>query len=219
MKYYYQDKWTTIYNCDCREILLQLEGELLITDPPYNVKKDYGIYKDDLPLEEYYSFMKQVIQYSYQITKKQFWIVPRSKLNFFLNQFPKNNLIILLRSTSTGPSVGNWIYDFLTFITTGSPIKLTSDVWKNIPLPSDGYYFHEENFNHPGYTPYKLATKAISTFTNKSIIDPFSGSGSILRAAKDLNIKSIGIEIDEKWCQIAAERMTQETVNFNQGKI
>ena len=86
-----------------------------------------------------------------------------------------------------------------------------SDLWKGIRLKAEGYFFREETFGHPGYTPYPILAKSIALLTdiNETVLDPFSGTGTALRAAKDLNRKAIGIEINERYCEIAAKRMSQ----------
>jgi DNA modification methylase len=64
---------------------------------------------------------------------------------------------------------------------------------------------------HPNQKPLRIISQQIlaSTDADDTILDPFMGSGTTLRAAKDLGRKAIGIEIDERYCEIATKRMSQ----------
>ena len=70
---------------------------------------------------------------------------------------------------------------------------------------------------HPTPRKYEHVRWLVNWYAGESVIDPFMGSGTTLRAAKDLGRKAIGIEIEEKYCEIAAKRMAQEVLEFSGG--
>lgn len=67
---------------------------------------------------------------------------------------------------------------------------------------------------HPTQKPLLLFTELMSLFSNEgeTVLDPFMGSGTTLRAAKDLGRRAIGIDIEERYCEIAARRLQQEVL-------
>jgi DNA modification methylase len=70
--------------------------------------------------------------------------------------------------------------------------------------------------DHPTPKPESLMRQLIEDNSNPEdlTLDPFMGSGTTLRAAKDLGRKAVGIEIEEKYCEIAAKRLSQEVFDF-----
>jgi site-specific DNA-methyltransferase (adenine-specific) len=66
---------------------------------------------------------------------------------------------------------------------------------------------------HPNEKPPELFACIFNAYESDLMtVDPFMGSGSVLRAAKDLGRKAIGIEIEERYCEIAAKRLAQEVL-------
>jgi len=77
------------------------------------------------------------------------------------------------------------------------------DVWR-IP--------QESNPDHPAPFPLSLPAAAIETTAPALVADPFAGSGTTLRAAKDAGVRAIGIEKSERYCEVAAKRLCQDTL-------
>jgi hypothetical protein len=214
MKPYYQDDRAgiTIYHGDCREILPQLmNADAVITDPPYNVGKDYGIHDDNMSENNYAAWAKECVNNAMKRAENQFWVAPRYKMELWLRLLKGAHLIVIPRGAS-GPLRQGWSDQFETALCIGKPNTTVSDLWSGIRLKGEGYFFREETFGHPGYTPYPIMAKAVSLLSTHSVIDPFCGTGTTLRAAKDLRRKAIGIEIEEKYCAIAVERLRQEVL-------
>lgn len=79
------------------------------------------------------------------------------------------------------------------------------DVW-TIP--------QESSTEHPCPFPLTLASRVLETVAPSVVLDPFMGSGTTLRAAKDAGIRAIGIDKSERYCEIAARRLAQEVLDF-----
>ena len=67
---------------------------------------------------------------------------------------------------------------------------------------------------HPAPFPLRLAALAVNTTNARLVVDPFSGSGTTLVAAKQAGRKAIGIELSERYCEIAAKRLAQGVLDF-----
>ncbi len=86
-------------------------------------------------------------------------------------------------------------------------------------IPSSVQFFNTEVGLHPTQKPLSLFGYLVATYsdTGNTILDPFIGSGTTLKAAKNLNRKCIGIEIEEKYCEIAAKRCSQSVMKLEVG--
>lgn len=80
-------------------------------------------------------------------------------------------------------------------------------------LPDCANHSKDEASDHPCPKPLKLLTWLVS-HSEGHITDPFMGSGTTLKAAKELGRKATGFDVSEAYCEIAAKRMAQEVFDF-----
>jgi DNA modification methylase len=84
-----------------------------------------------------------------------------------------------------------------------------------LPLKSQEIFGQESQRKHPTQKPIKLMTWCLSFFPDaRTILDPFMGSGTTLVAAKQLGRRAIGIELEEKYCEIAVQRLAQKVLQL-----
>lgn len=197
---YYQDDLVTIYHGDCREVIEALlpEVDAVLTDPPYGVGKAAwdGRIPDvtwiDVVLE-----LAPVVAFTSGI--KEMYAYPAPSW-----------VMAWARSGSTQTNglggINNW-----------EPIL----VYGRHTLPNDliqmAHTPQPDAAGHPTPKPLRLYSKLVAAFSKPgdTILDPFMGSGTTLVAAKSLGRKAIGIEIEERYCEIAAQRCSQEVLGLS----
>ena len=216
LKPYYDDgNGIVIYHGDCREILPHLEPvDLVLTDPPYGVelgsKANNGreriaytrLADNDETINEVVALLSMVI-----VRTKRMVLTPGVKN---MLRYP------------TPTHIGSFYYPAASGcnpwgFSCWQPIYFYGkDPYGGKGSRPDSYSSTEaaEQNGHPCPKPIGQWSwlMARTSLEGETILDPFMGSGTTLRAAKDLGRKAIGIEIEEKYCEIAAKRLAQEVL-------
>lgn len=199
-----------IIHGDCLEVLKTFPDEcivLVLTDPPYGINADKGVggfgssktdkhYEDDWDKN---TPQQEVFNEIIRVGKK----VVIFGGNFFTDKLPVN---------------GHWIvWDKKGDIGFDNPFGDCELAWTNIDKKSvkkyiaiqQGFISEERDRFHPTQKPVSLFKKIIEDYSKggDNVLDPFMGSGTTVVACKQLNRNFIGIEISEKYCKVAEERL------------
>ena len=204
---YYQDENVVIYNADCRDVLPTLEPvDLVLTDPPYGIGMAYGTTYNDDPMA-YWEWFKPVISLMRSKSPNVVFTHRQAALREITDW---DWCAVWHKPLALGFSQKGWLNHWEPIFIYGKPVATMGA--SNRPATPDVFSFNPEKpivEGHPAPKPLALMKKLTEIFDPATIIDPFMGSGTTLRAAKDLGRKAIGIEIEERYCEIAAKRMSQ----------
>lgn len=238
MKKYYEQDGIVIYLGDCREVLPEVRGALVVTSPPYNLmrrgsgagansihsgarslndKLQNQWYPDEWPEAEYQSWQRNVIglclesapclcynhKVRYQVKRSGRSIHPME----WLGGFPLWVEVVWDRGGGMAFNCRRPIPSDERIFVFGRPPSWTNigltTVWRIPPVP--------QGMDHPCPFPLEIPNRCIAMFSGPGdvVIDPFMGSGATLEAAKKLHRRAIGIEIEERYAEIAARRLDQ----------
>jgi site-specific DNA-methyltransferase (adenine-specific) len=230
---YYSDDHVTLYHGDSREFLRGLEDsavDCVITDPPYDARTHGGAItnkggsKGGAVAVEFSAFTHEVqVETFTQLGRiSRGWVIATlaTSTAFRFDLEPPAGLRCL--------RVGVWVKP--------NPMPQISgdrpgQGWEPVVFlhkkgvrskwnggGKSGVWIHPvvQNEGHATVKPLPMVTDWVRLFTNpgETVLDPFAGSGTTLRAAKNEGRKAIGVELEERYCEIAARRLSQEVFDF-----
>ena len=216
MKPYYQDDFVTLYHGDCLELVdLWTCADVLVTDPPYGMAYRSSFSKlgptDPIAGDETTAAREAAIEawgFKAAIIFGT-WRVPRPS---YVRQ-------LVIWDKGESPGMGDlslpWgpSHEDIYIMGEGFQGRRTGSVIR-YPTLSAG---SAERPDHPTPKPVPLMEELIRKCPPGVIADPFAGSGSTLVAAKALGRKAIGIELEERYCEMAARRLSQDVFDFEAG--
>jgi DNA modification methylase len=199
---YHQEASVTIYHGDCREIAPLLPRfDLLLTDPPY------GIRADENPVRGQSKHGKS----AWDRERPAPWVLQMliSKAatsiiwggNYFADVLPPTMKWLV------------WNKDTRNFSLADCELAWTSMDAAARVLDYSRAKANQDVKQHPTQKPMELILWCIAQAGEvQTILDPYAGSGTTGRAAKDLGKKAVLIERDERYCEIAAKRLSQDVL-------
>jgi len=226
MKPYYQDEQVTIYNADSVEALLDLQEsfDLVVADPPYTT--GIASFGEDSKASGWGDIMNSAHFNAAWLRECRRLLANRQGAAWVFNSW--RSLPVLMRTSYEiawaiksvlvwdkewigpgGPQglrpsyelVALFCHEQFTIADRGIP-----DIWRH-------KWSSKKPNGHPAEKPVSLIARMIRESGAHKVLDPFMGSGTTLEAAKQEGAAAVGIEIEERWCEVAAKRLAQGVFN------
>ncbi len=210
MKPYYDEDGITIYHGDCHEVMPSLEVSAIVSDPPYGMKR-HGRYQtgrnsDSHPPGDRSSLFGELVRGDDAPFDPGHLLAFSEVLLWGSNHFPQ----ALTRGTTLV-----WVKRYDNAF--GSFLSDAEVAWLNrgmgVYCRRDVSLQGESSFRvHAAQKPVGIMEWCIGFIKAREIVDPYCGSGTTLLAAKNLGRRAVGVEIEERYCEIAAKRLAQKVL-------
>jgi len=216
---YYSDESCTIYHGDCREIFPTLgRFDLLLTDPPYGIdwNTNYSRFTNLMTSGSQVDHAKiendsdsQMMKFALEIDLPKIvwgahlspWLIKEAGSWLVWDKRFENGVAMLADAE-------------LAYWSKGAGVYIHKHTWQGMIGDKSGT---PRKRLHPNEKPAGLLRWCLNLCPDAQIIlDPFMGSGTTLVAAKLEGRRAVGIELEEKYCEIAAERLRQKVLNFSE---
>lgn len=239
MKPYYDHNGITIYHGDCLEILPSLgEFDLLLTDPPYSISvaqdhvhatgkgtRKFNFFAGDTDWKTMTASVVERVSLAASVVSAAYVWCGHRQFGAIVDEFErlgfKTRFLVWKKEcpVPAPPGVGWDSAAELCVYAFRAGRKWTAATGVKCPnvITADAYRFGQlGKVDHPTQKPLSVVSIPMrhSTKEGDRILDPYMGSGTTLVVAKSLGRIAVGIEREEKYCEIAAKRMAQEVMEF-----
>jgi site-specific DNA-methyltransferase (adenine-specific) len=215
MQAFYQSNGITIFNGDCRDLILPEQPALVLADPPYgdDHDTDYTRFTGGVAAER--SSHAAIAGDSEPFDPRPLLKIGKRQILFGCNRFsqylPVGSLLIWDKRSPGGSK--NVMSDAEpAWDSHGRGVYIFSHAWDGFNRASE-----RGTANHPSQKPVAFMRWCLlraKLQPNALVYDPYMGSGPVAKACKELGYRYIGCELVESYCEAAAKRLQQEVMSF-----
>jgi site-specific DNA-methyltransferase (adenine-specific) len=223
MNPYYNHAGVTIYHGDCREVLPTIgQVDLVLTDPPYGIGYIPRKINNKEKRAQFAVYGQELITGGAETPDVKFLLEYGKDAiiwggNYFADQLPPVASWLVWDKKGGNPKFHGQLTFAdceLAWCSDNKPARIFQFIWSGLVRQGpEGQYARM----HPNQKPQALMAWCINRFPSSArLCDPYMGCGSSLLAAKQFGRRAIGIEIEEKYCEVAAKRLSQEMLPFEE---
>lgn len=215
---YYSDESVTLYHGDCRDVLPGINADSIVTDPPFKLSQAYSTAVDSDNLGAVASIVETAPMMLRAVPPGGMAVVfyDTRILPFALDAFRRSGwayrrALTLYRRWGNAHKLHGWMStsDFALVFARPEGREVFYGPWAHDTYVKSNP--EADSADHSAQKPMGFVGQIVSNVTppGGTVLDPYAGSGTTLRAASHLGRQAIGIEIEERYCEIAAKRLAQ----------